>query len=387
MRKKINQSNVLLFIVFILIFIYTSNDLATGSTSYNFSGVSRTSSHIWLALSIIFIGLAGILLPSGKHSNALISPLIIMACWIIINSVIYDTPLWTSVTYAGFVMWWVLVMIFARRYVYSVKGDLSVLIGLASMMLAYYMYKFFMVYRYAGTLNRDNPAVLNIAFRIIIFLPFILMLDNKKIRNLFLALVGLAVLFSFKRTAIGAYIAMVAGYLYVDARVNKKSLKFVGYIVIFSIIFAVSIHIVDEYSGGFLSSRFVFDNMVKASGRTDRWISAFNDIYNRGMIQLLIGTGINSAGYSQHNEWIEQLYSFGLIGFCIYFVFAVRLFKRFWLYYRKNSETAASYMTIIMYFLIVGFFSGFMFSHSSFYLFLFIGAAQSLDQLSSLQRG
>ena len=60
--EKINQSNVLLFIVFILIFIYTSNDLATGSTSYNFSGVSRTSSHIWLALSIIFIGLAGILL-------------------------------------------------------------------------------------------------------------------------------------------------------------------------------------------------------------------------------------------------------------------------------------------------------------------------------------
>ena len=96
---------------------------------------------------------------------------------------------------------------------------------------------------------------------------------------------------------------------------------------------------------------------------------------------------VRSAGYSQHNEWIEQLYSFGLIGFCIYFVFAVRLFKRFWLYYRKNSETAASYMTIIMYFLIVGFFSGFMFSHSSFYLFLFIGAAQSLDQLSSLQRG
>lgn len=379
MRVKRGQLGIVL--IFVLVFAYTYYDIATGATGYNFSGESRAASHYLLAATIGAILLYVIsqkksqLNGNGQYTNVLL----ILCAWITLNCVFHQISLWTTITYAGFVIWWILSFQMAKRYCSLEANNDRLLLILSVVMLLFYVYEFIATFRYANSLGNSNYAVLNIVFRVLVFLPIVFLIENKILKRILIIAIVIIVCASLKRAALLACPLMILSYSFIDAKVKQNSLKgffrILGIVLFIIFAFVVANHFFD----GFLADRFSREQLVYASGRTERWTESLSVIGSRDIGELLFGTGIGSAGYSQHNELIEQLYSFGVIGFVIYIAFFLKLVQTYIFYRKNNSQYAASYLTLLVYFIVVGSVSGFMFMHSTFYLFIFMGIVDSKE--------
>ena len=365
--------------VFALIFIYTYLDVTTGSTSYNFTGQGRGMSHIMLALTIMAIVLSATFFKTGLARGYGPYTLILLGLtvWTTMNCLIFQIPLWTAVTYVGFTVWWIFTVLLMKRYCAEDLSDERFVVALCLLMLGYYVYEFFNTYNYARMVAEKEHVVLNIIFRILVFVPLIMLIRKEWLKKALIALVAVLVCASLKRAALIAYPLMILVYIAVNSKTRGKSLAGVFGVIAALVLIYIAFVIADNYFDGLISARFSREQLESGSGRMERWKDALAEIRQRSFFKMLFGTGIGSAGYSQHNEWVEQLFSFGLIGFILYALFAIRLIRVLMFYYKENSELAAPYAAFLIFFLIIGMFSGFMYMHSTLYLFVFAGICES----------
>ena len=121
MKLKFKTNRIFMLFVFVLVLLYSYMDMKTGSTSYNFSGESRASSHIMLAVTIAAMACVSIFLKTPKNRGygpyALV--LTLLGGWILLNCLAYNISVWTTATYVGFVFWWLFAFLMARRFCYS----------------------------------------------------------------------------------------------------------------------------------------------------------------------------------------------------------------------------------------------------------------------------
>ena len=377
-----------MLIVFALVFAYTYSDVATGSTSYNYAGTSRTVSHILLALTILCIVICAMLFKTkeARGYGPYMPILLAMAGWTAFNCLVFRTPIWTAATYVGFTVWWMFTFLLMKRYCAEDLSDMRFVIALCMLMLAFYVYEFVDTFNYANSVVDKEYAVLNIVFRVLVFVPLIMLMRNGLLKNVLMALIAVLVCASLKRAALIAYPLMLLVYVLVDGKIKGQPLNsFFRLVLLFALIMLV-FAVADRYFGGYISVRFSEEQLEYGSGRIMRWTEAAEDIHQRGFMEFLVGSGIGSAGYAQHNEWIEQMYSFGLVGFLLDMFFAIRLVSVFGFYYKKKSPLAAPYAALIMYFLVVGMVSGFMYMHSTLYLFIFAGICESRHPFGGVER-
>ncbi len=379
MYIRFKKRRIAMIIVFALVFAYTYLDVTTGSTSYNFTGQGRGMSHIMLALTIMGIVLSAMFfktdLARGYGPYTLI--LLGMAVWTTMNCLMFQISLWTTVTYVGFTVWWMFAFLLMKRYCAKDMSDERFVIALCLLMLGYYVYEFINTFNYARVVAEKENAVLNIIFRILVFVPLILLMRKGWLKKALIVLVAVLVCASLKRAALLAYPLMLLVYIFVNAKVKGKSFAGIFRLLLAFALIYVAFVIADHYFDGFISERFSREQLESGSGRVDRWTESLAEIGQRGIGSILVGSGIGSAGYSQHNEWVEQLYSFGLVGFILYVLFAIRLIGVFLFYYKANSDLAGPYAAFVVFFLVVGMFSGFMYMHSTLYLFIFAGICES----------
>lgn len=85
----------------------------------------------------------------------------------------------------------------------------------------------------------------------------------------------------------------------------------------------------------------------------------------------MLGTGV-------HNEWLEFLFSFGVIGVILYGLFFVALAWRVLQLIRMASPYASAYAMAVVYMLVVGMYGGIYFVHSTLYIMAFLGAVEGL---------
>jgi hypothetical protein len=292
---------------------------------------------------------------------------------------IWGVSLWTTVTYAGFVLWWLFSFNLFSEYCLKYSDGKKNVEFFCLLMLLYYTYEFFTTYTYANTVASSQYAVLNIVFRVIVFIPLLLMANNSIIKKAAISAICIMTLLSMKRAAIIAVPAMLLSYAFVNAKIKNKTMKWIVAVSVIVIVAIILLPEVDSYFGGFLSQRFSKDSIEFASGRTARWTNTFKALNEGSFLRLFFGGGIESMGYAQHNEWLEQLSSFGLIGVCLYFALAIQMIRVFSYYYKIKSALAAPYLAAISYFLIVGFVSGFLYMHGTLYIVVFMGIAQSIE--------
>lgn len=91
--------------------------------------------------------------------------------------------------------------------------------------------------------------------------------------------------------------------------------------------------------------RFQEDNLATAGSRTMIWSSLINEFVHRDLLSLLFGTGSTSSWYishsigyitSPHNNYLEILIDYGLIGFSLFWGIIVLIFSKC-----KNSLSSA----------------------------------------------
>lgn len=198
-------------------------------------------------------------------------------------------------------------------------------------------------------------------FAVAVYLPFIFILNNKKSFKILMLLTLLLIcLFSFKRSIILS--VFIATLIYVLLTLNNANIykllfnKYTGLAVI-------AIFLLYRQIGSLFSNNFErFQNLSQdgGSGRTDIYNELLKVFFNSNSDKMLFGYGSQGTreyiGILAHNDFIQILFDFGIIGFVLYLLFILSLIifavKKSKFRVNYNNDYAA-YVASILAFLIL----------------------------------
>ncbi len=365
-----------LYLLWFFVVMYSVEDMATSTNAYQAQG-DRSSVYVYL------IGILGVLglyyLSNFKlYTFAPMTPLLAMAVWVFADNFIlgnfYGGARWTALTHFGLVVWWYLAVIFGYNYVANNKHKEKHLTFLIVAMFIYYCYKFIEV-AVVSNEEHDETTVLNLIYRVIVFIPIIHMMNNKWLKNITMAIIFILTVVSMKRGALVVLPVMLLAGSLLDRTKKKNFIKTILSFVAIIIFAVIVIQVINNMTGGFLAERFSWESLTDGSSRSDKYAAAIDAISQRNFLQFMVGIG-SGPRPGVHNEILEFLYTFGFVGFCTYAAMFVSMLRRLWFLYKEKSRYAAVYGMIFVFIFMVGLYSGVCFTHSTFYIMLTLGIVE-----------
>lgn len=365
-----------LYILWFFVVLYSVEDMATSGSTFS-EGTSRSG--VYIAL-IAIIGILGIyyLMNFKVYTLSPMIPLLFMVVWILIDNLLLGNyggrNRWASLTHFGLVAWWFLTIIFVYNYTLNNQHKEKQIRGLTMLMFVYYCYKFIEI-SVASTTLKDDAIALNLIYRVVVFMPIICMLENKKLRNCLLAIIFCFALFSMKRGALIAIPAMLLANIILDRNKKINIVKTILMIIFITVFAVFAVNVANDLTGGMLAERFTWEELSTGSGRDVKYENAIIEISQRNFVAFLLGIG-SATRAGVHNEILEFLYTFGFIGLCIYLSMLVSMARRLSFLYKTGSSYAGIYGMIFIFIFLVGLYSGVMFTHSTFYIMLTLGIVE-----------
>ncbi len=227
--------------------------------------------------------------------------------------------------------------------------------------------------------SSDYNLSFNPVFYLSYLLPAILLIPKKTLKISGLLLIFAAILISYKRSAFLAFITAIPVYLYASNAISMSGklkkltlITFGGAILLLLLVF--TFNFVVDTSGRDLTGRLETLADDKGSGRLDIYTGYMGLLGSQSFFEWIIGSGANATANTKyrwaHNDIIEVLYSFGLIGLMIYLLFIGQLAKLFFemkKYKYKHFDAFAVSLVL--------FFWGSMFSMLIKFPYWFLGLA------------
>ena len=238
-----------------------------------------------------------------------------------------------------------------RELISNFTQDILLLVALP--LSAYCIYIFF-----TTNLVLDQHAS-DAFFYIIAYFPFVLLMDkNKTLKIMMIGLFAFLVIISFKRSIIvGFFICLIVYFLNTD---YKKLLTkwYMRLLLIATIVFGFYIF---NYFSETLVGRFSDLESDQGSGRTIIYSNILSGFSSSDTFHMFFGHGFKSVrlitwtNELAHNDLLELLYDFGIIGFVIYLLYLITLLKNT-LRHRKESLNKFLYSSclssLVLFFII-----------------------------------
>lgn len=183
----------------------------------------------------------------------------------------------------------------------------------------------------------DNENIVNnVAYTFVFLMPYLFLLKERKLLSLLLSFVML--FFIIQGAKRGAMISGVIGmtfFAYYQLKTIDKKNKTKGVLLVVAGIAALAYFGYDYYQQNqFLVQRMQSITEGDSSGRNTIFANLFNVWVNSGsFLNLLFGHGFGSTiflsrtGSWAHNDWLELLTNFGLLGVSIYLTLFVSATK------------------------------------------------------------
>ena len=191
--------------------------------------------------------------------------------------------------------------------------------------------------------SKDTVKSANTVYYVLLFQPLVSFLRQGTLRKIIYIVLFLLVLLSNKRTAllaIGAY--FVVFELVTNKSINKKSKAYRGIACILLLIVAyflypiviekLGITVFDELSDisadGGSNRLFIYEQLwsVQKKQNLIHWL--IGDGYNSVLLSHICVDGSGGEWVSGHNDFLETLYDYGLIGLGLYLSFFIGLLKK-----------------------------------------------------------
>lgn len=242
------------------------------------------------------------------------------------------------------VLWWpsIFLLFFSIFY----KGNLDFKFNhLVKWMVVLFLVMFvqFVMIRFSsvGFSLITGAASLNHVFFVVLLSPFIFLLKNKIWKYILFFLAIIAALLSFKRSALICMSLMPLISIYFDYIKGVKGSFFSKIFIGIMILIGLS-GVYDHFNSrtdDYMTSRLVSIQDDGGSGRVDIYKTVFHDFEKQFLENQLMGVGHNGVrnsgivwvagdvshqNLSSHNDFIEVIYDYGIIGFIIY-IFFIRL--------------------------------------------------------------
>ena len=367
-------------ILFVLLLMYAFYDVSSSAQAGNLD-VSRNSVYIIIIAILSFLFVSILIQGFRYHLKLPILPSVFMILlWIIINNLVNETMgrpaqinimiclLWVCAYYSFYLI--------ARKAHFDHFFDSF----FAVLFLVYCGINIYAQQNIAIAYGRDY-GMTSYSYYLLSFLPALLLGKNRKCRSVLVIVCSIMILFSFKRGPILALPVILSVYWLSRAKLGEIRMRFSRIIMLVIVAYGVLLF-VNHITNGFLLDRFSSQELSSASGRDQMWTNTLEHIRNRDINVLLIGTGsgtsIQLLGTGVHNEWLEFLYTFGIIGVFLYFIFFISLIRRYSQLLRLRSKYSPQYGSAVAFYFLSGLTDGFFFVYWTFYFFSTIGYIEAL---------
>lgn len=215
------------------------------------------------------------------------------------------------------------------------------------------------------TEDSDTETIVNIVAFAMLTIPFIMMLKSTTIKWIVLFVILLATLVSSRRIATICLIASVLLSIpnsqpkQVDKKRKSKGLYTI--IIIALLGYFTYIIVTGDLQEFFELTLYRFQNAdnSQGSGRIPLWNAVISAWGNNSVLDWIFGHGYLGVGKivrdhtASHNEFLEIITDFGIIGLFLYVSFHLRIISRMFYLYSKMSpyrfSYTASYIIFFMY--------------------------------------
>lgn len=291
------------------------------------------------------------------------------------------------------VFWWAIIFIlFYSVFVFDVKNKYF------NKLIKFYPYFFITVYAltvYQMVFNKGNIAfgiidaeAINSVYWVLLLVPFSFLLKSKLLKYIILISTFVLILISSKR---GASIAISLVFLmsvYYDSFQKKHFFRnlILGTLLIFSIISIqnwtlskVDVNVMNRFEG--------MD--FQEESRMYIYLDTWKNFNSKDIFQKLLGSGHRSTAIDRgilsqtaHNDYLEVLYDYGIIGLLLYLYFTLLIVKRLIKLSKTGGRYFHAYFSAFVLFLVMS-----MVSHLIIYptYFAFIVVLWALTEAQSVK--
>lgn len=320
----------------------------------------------------------------GKKSNVQILKVLYFYGFFAIISIFINSSsileLLRSITFAGSL---VLIFRYGILYGISTKNTSPIVISILFLVIVL-LFQFFKVYlfQFSSIFIISNDAI----FSLVVFVPFLFLLKNKKLMVVLIIMICLCTLFSQKRSVI-IFVnlsVIIASFIY-SVRASKIKLLAGGVFVLLLFFFY------SQKKSSFLSSAMTRFENDGSNGRNSIRDRDLSQIYEGDLINNLFGFGYEATlkrnGVPSHNDFIEIAYDFGLFSFLTYLAVIIMLGIKCIQWFKFRLLFMDYYLAfVVAYIILLGLslFNSMIFSTYSMVLFLSLG--MSYGRINSIKQ-
>lgn len=216
-------------------------------------------------------------------------------------------------------------------YYFSIIGLLSnkILLQFFILILTISILQFFTNAQQIMFEQERDSIVNNLAYTFVGLIPFAFFFRNKLLAYGAMLILIFFIITGAKRGAIVIGVLGFLFFIYYQMRIISKKNRWKGYVVsLIGIVVLSYFAIIFLESNEFLIKRL--ESLIEgdSSGRDEIYANIFNAWYNNySVIYFLFGfgfagsTALSGVGLLAHNDWLELLSNFGLLGVSIYLFF------------------------------------------------------------------
>ncbi len=194
----------------------------------------------------------------------------------------------------------------------------------------------------SGRYSLNEDIVNNAAYKFVFLFPFVFLLRKDKVLSAVLTMLILFfIVAGSKRGAVAVGAVILIWYFYYQMKMIDEKQKWKGYLLGFIAITAIAFLGYRYYLGNeYLRYRLELAAQGNISGRDVIYSDIWNKWLNSNVFHFLFGYGFAASikitgGSFAHNDWLEILSNFGLLGIII---FAVLFYQGFKLCLNKKWE-------------------------------------------------
>lgn len=311
----------------------------TGSSSGGYVALMIKYVLVLLLLLNLFSNRVGV--PKGRLSRSVF----IWAIFAFVVTTIFMIGEWQKVYVE--LLWWVLLFFYFSNVAYRDSNDKELVRFIHKYLpilfignIVIYVFGWFSTNGLVGFAS----VSLNHYFYVGLLLPFLFLIERKGLKYTLFILGFVTALVSYKRSAIIFAVALFILLVYTDFVKSTSSRSgtvgaLLG-ILLFSGVIFYSYNKVNSMTNGYISQRFEQAEEDGGSGRTERYENVIEHYKKLPFLNQVVGIGFDGVRYkfnlsdiamedggSAHNDFLEMLCDFGLIGLILYFVVVFNLLR------------------------------------------------------------
>lgn len=386
-RSKKRSRYVYLYLIFASILGYAVQDFLTSRNTTGEVELARGGVYLALLALLILLGVyyayttaSALKHPTIRQGRSDIkTALWLITGWIALSNLLQNTGGWSVSVNIGMCLLWILSYHFYGHYIWFFPNSWVHIQMTIMIMFGFYVFSAgYGTYVIRNHFNR--LVVVNLAYNVVVFLPWIVLINGRKMRWFGIGIILLIVLVSLKRGAIVVFPLMLITSILVDSVIRKSTATSAIKITTLVVLCLICLLFVDHYFEGGLNERFTPERVATGSGRDAIYSATVTEILGRNLWTLMIGSGSGSSirlvGVGTHNDFLEFLFAFGVIGMTLYVKFCYAILCRLRYLIRISCHLAPAYAMAFVYVLTVGMYGSVFFSHSMLFIVAFFGVIE-----------